>query len=159
MNQIEFIKNYNESDKHNIEFKSNEKEGDEWADINANFRDEISDLIFKEKVKAPDLLIKDMFRAEAVFSREIWGSSKYVSALGALLLKQTKEKYIEDYFLGKEESFDTQCAVSLGDIGQEILKEIVTNLKQNSIQLTQGDFEVADIIEYIESYIKEHYEK
>jgi len=59
---------------------------------------------------------------------------KSSSALGALLLKQTKDNYIEDYLIGKYESFNTECALSLGDVSQEILEEILNKMKQNLIQ-------------------------
>ena len=147
-----FIKNYSESDQGNIAFSSNCKEGEEWEDKNHTFREKICDKIFKKNSMAPDLLLKDMFRAEARYSREIWGSSSYVSALGAMLLKQTRSKYIEDYLIGKHESFDTECAVSLGDVGAEMLGVILRDIRNSDTVFTEADFTKQEAIEFIQEY-------
>ncbi|GAC12892.1 hypothetical protein [Aliiglaciecola lipolytica] len=144
-----FIKNYSQSDVNRIMFSANGKEG---KDLNYHFRDQICKSVFKEGVKAPDLLIKDLFRAEAIYCREILGSSQNLAALGALLLTQSLSKYIEDYLIGKHESFDTQCAVSLGYVGADVLKEVLNELKNSDVEFSEADFTKQEAVEFIQNY-------
>jgi hypothetical protein len=148
----DFIKNYSESDQGKIEFSPNNKEADDWKDINYSFREQICDKIFKQGVNVSDLLLKDIFRAEAIYSREIWGASQYLGVLGAALLKQTRCKYIEDYLIGKHESFDTECAVSLGDVGYEVIEEILIEMKSDNTEFYEANFTKQEAIEFIQEY-------
>jgi len=153
----EFIKNYTSNDKIKIEYHSNGKSSDYWCDSNLDFRNEICKLLVEYESLRPDELLRDIFRAEAEFCRESWGASPNVTILGKLLITETKEKYIEDYFLGKEESYDTQCAVSLGDAGEDILREIIQKIKVSNPQCIHGEFTMKKVVYFIEEYIDEYY--
>lgn len=154
-----FIKNYTPKDKENLDYSWNGKEGDSWRDENSEFRDKVSARILSKEIPIPEILLRDIFLAEAMFCRETWGSTFNVSKLGTLLLETTHEKYIEDYFIGKHQSFDTQCAVSLGDVSLETQKTILKAIRETGIQCKSDEFQMSDVVEYMEKYIAEHYEE
>ena len=151
-----------------ISLLSNGKEGDEWRDLNCEFRQQVANALLSEfhalnkdltqnqsfenlQLKGP--LIKDLFRAEAAYCRETWGATSLVSELGVLLLKTTHERFIEDYFLGKEESFDTQSAISLGDVPRELIQLIIQQIKISGLQCNQGEFDMSDVLQFLQEFL------
>jgi len=111
-NIAHFIIHYDGSEIGRIGFSSNGKDGDDWCDANAEYRNRVTACVLLYAIEVPGLLIKDLFRAAEEFCREVWGSTPNVTRLGKMLLEKTGEIYIEDYFLGREKSFGTQkCRV------------------------------------------------
>lgn len=157
MDNIEpFIIHYDGSEIGRIGFSSNGKGGDDWCDANAEFRNRVTASVLLDAIEVPGLLIKDLFRAEAEFCREVWGSTPNVTRLGKMLLEKTGETYIEDYFLGREESFDTQCAVSLGDVSLATIETIIRNIEASGIKCQQGEFEMSDVVGLLKEYVQEN---
>lgn len=151
-----FINTYSGTEKERLSVNSNGKEGDDWQDVNAPFREQVCIQIIEKGITASSLLLKDLFRAEAEYSREVWGASPYLSALGKQLLQQTQAQYIEDYLIGKHESFDTDCAVSLGDVEAELLTLILAEMSSSNIEFTEASFTRAEAIEYLQDYCSNH---
>ncbi|NVK88848.1 MAG: hypothetical protein HWE13_12005 [Gammaproteobacteria bacterium] len=157
INVSEFIKSYNAEQKVHIVVHSNNSDAEHWRDQNEAFRNQVIAAIMELEGAVKPELLRDIFRAEADFCGKIWGATESIGPLGKMLLMQTGADYIEDYFLGKEVSFDTQCAVSLGDVGRERLTTIVAELKASGAKCKQGEFTMDEVIEYIEGFLKEHY--
>lgn len=150
----EFINNYSEDQRSKISFIWNgQKDYDKWGDHNFDFRREVLDLILDKKIKAPDILIRDLFTIEAEFAREAFGAGYILADLGDLLLNQTGCKYIEEYFNGKEQSFDTENTVVPYGVSKDKLEYIVSEL---NIKLSTG-YNMENIeyyIGYFEDYIE-----
>ena len=148
----DFIKNYSGTQKTEIAFRWNgEKDDDKWNDENLEFRREIIESILRGDVIAPDVLIRDLFEIEAVFCREAFGAGQTLADLGDLLLKQTGAKYIESYFAGKAQSFDTENTVIPYGVPKSKLESIVEELNE----LKVGGSRNEDLDYYI-SYLEEH---
>ena len=150
----DFVNNYSEEEKSRIEFKWNgEKDYDKWGDDNMEFRRDVIDFIFSQNIVAPDILVKDLFEIESVFSREAYGAGETLADLGDLLLNQTGAKFIEEYFSGKSQSFDTESTVIPYGVSKEKLESIVSEL--NSKVDSEPKIENLDYyIGYFEDYIE-----
>jgi hypothetical protein len=150
----EFINNYSDQNKAQMEFKWNGQKGyEEGGDDNLDFRRDVIDLVLSGNVIAPDVLVKDLFEIESIFSREAYGAGDILAELGDLLLNQTGAKYIEDYFNGKGQSFDTENTVIPYGVSKEKLESIVYELK-DKIDRESKIQNLDYFIGYYEDYIE-----
>jgi hypothetical protein len=150
----EFINNYSDQNKAQIEFSWNGQKGyEEWGGDNLDFRRDVIDLVLSGNVVAPDVLVKDLFEIESIFSREAYGAGDILVELGDLLLNQAGAKYIEDYFNGKGQSFDTENTVIPYEVSKEKLESIVGELKAK-IDSKPKNQNLDYFIGYFEDYIE-----
>lgn len=150
----DFIRQYNGLQKSMIEYKWNGQTGDdEWDDENREFRQEIVERVLAQQIIAPDVLIKDLFEIEAIFSREAFGAAATLEELGDLLLNQTGARFIADYFIGKGQSFDTENTVIPYGVSIQVLEKIVQDLYG---QKQQGATD--ENIEWYIGYFEDHIE-
>jgi hypothetical protein len=141
-----FIESYSGDKKSKISFIWNgEKDYDKWGDNNFDFRRDVIDLILGNTVTAPDILVRDLFAIEAEFAREAQGAGDILADLGDLLLNQTGSKYVEDYFIGKGQSFDTENTVIPYGVSKEQLELIVSDI--------QAELDSGSTVENLEYYI------
>ena len=146
-----FIKNYSEIQKTAIEFRWNgEKDDDKWNDENLEFRREIVESILRGDVIAPDVLVRDLFEIEAVFCREAFGAGQTLADLGDLLLNQTGARYIESYFAGKAQSFDTENTVIPYGVTKSKLESIVEELNELKVDGSRNE-DLDYYISYLEA--------
>jgi hypothetical protein len=151
----DFINNYSEEQKLKIDFKWNgEKDYKKWGDENLEVRREVIEYVLSENIVAPDILIKDLFEIEATFSREAYGAGDILADLGDLLLNQTGSKFVEVYFVGKGQSFDTENTVIPYGVSKEKLESIVKELHcqlQTGSKLENLEYYIGYFEDYIEA--------
>lgn len=124
-----FIRAYSSNDRAKIAFAWNGKEGEGWADGNAEFRTEIGLYLLEDTLRAPGELLRDLLLAEADFCRESYGATDLLADLGVLLLEQGGAAYVEAFFQAKQQSFDTDCSLTAYGISDEALQALVADLK------------------------------
>ena len=150
----DFIRQYTGSQKSMIEYKWNGQAGDdEWDDENREFRREVIEHVLAQQIIAPDILIRDLFEIESIFSREAFGAGETLEDLGNLLLDQTGAKFIADYFMGKGQSFDTENTVIPYGVSIQVLEKIVQDLYGQKQQAVK-DKNIEWYIGYFEDHIE-----
>jgi hypothetical protein len=152
-----FIKEYSPGSKEQICFSWNGKHGEELVDENYEFRNEVANALLTKSFVGPGELIKDILLAEAELSKEIWGATSNLSAIGTLLLTQTRSEFVDDFFCAKSRSFDTECDLTCGEVPQEILKNIVFELKEK-VAKGKGHKNFDFYIGYFSENIQQHEE-
>jgi|JI10StandDraft_1071094.scaffolds.fasta_scaffold248457_2 hypothetical protein len=152
----DFIRQYSSLQKSMIEYKWNGHTGyDEWDDENREFRQKIIERVLVQKIIAPDVLIRDLFEIEAIFSREAFGAGATLEELGNLLLHQTGTKFIADYFIGKGQSFDTENTVIPYGVSIAVLEKVLQDLyEQNHRVATDANKDIEWYISYFEDHIQ-----
>lgn len=149
----DFIKNYQVTDKHQIDFMWNGKHGDELEDANYEFREAVAKSLVIGDIKGSDELVRDVFLVEAAFSAAIWGATMNLHELGTLLLSQARSKHIDAFFEGKGQSFDTDCDVNACNVPSSILQDIVNELSTNPKCKNAKKEDIDYYIGYLTDYI------
>ncbi len=128
-NVDQFISEYSATEESKICFAWNGKHGELFADSNYEFRKGVLDEVMKNPEAIDLLIIRDIFRAETEFSKEAWSIDRRVSRLAEALLKRGGTLYLDDYLIGRSQSFDAYLAC--GDV------KLDNELAQNLIKLVQ----------------------
>jgi len=102
-----FVAAYSEADRSRIAFAWNGKHASDFAGSNQSFRWAIVDHCISHPSQAPIALLKDLFSADAEWSRDAWGAPHHFADLGALLLQRGQESVIAVFSEGFNRSFDT----------------------------------------------------
>ncbi len=130
----QFVSNYTPADEPNIRFAWNGKHGDLFADDNYAFRKKVLDEVLKNLDSVDLALIRDLVRAETEFSKEAWAIDLRVSRLAQVLLTRGGVAYVEDYLIGRKQSFDAYLACATVTISCEqaklLLDAIAERLEQ-----------------------------
>lgn len=124
-----FIDEYTTSELDRISFSWNGKSGGELEDNNYGFRSEVIKTILANKSSPSSELIRDLLLAEAYFSKEAWGATEALGPLGVLLLNQSREKHIDSFFEAKEQSFDTESALTCYEVSADAITDIISSLE------------------------------
>lgn len=124
-----FISEYTSSDLDGISFSWNGKSGSELEDHNYEFRSKVIQIILGNNSSPSSELIRDLLLAEAYFSKEAWGATEALGPLGVLLLNQSREKHIDSFFEAKEQSFDTESALTCYEVSTDAITDIISSLE------------------------------
>lgn len=120
-----FIANYRMADEPRIRFAWNGEHGEGFGDSNYSFRKEVLEAVLAEPDAASVRLIRDLYRAETEFSREAWCIDRRVGQLAEALLRRGGEEYIEDYLIGKMQSFDAFLASASFEIDHDLAQSLL----------------------------------
>jgi hypothetical protein len=103
----EFIWTYTSSSgESRIRFDWNGKHAEGFIDRNMEFRNVIREAVLADVAVCPIELVRDLFRAQTQCSREAWGIVDGVGVLAESLLRRGGPTYLDDYLVGKFQSFD-----------------------------------------------------
>jgi len=120
-----FISTYGSSSESRISFAWNGKRGDDFHDDNYALRKQVLDAVIPTLDSVDLLLVRDLFRAETIWSKEAWCIDLRVQKLAAALIKRGRAQYLEDYFVGRWQSMDSACACSITDVDVTLATELV----------------------------------
>jgi hypothetical protein len=120
-----FVAAYTSADETFIRFDWNGEHGDKFEDKNQVFRAAVLDRVDEDLQAAPIELVRDLFRAVTVFSREAWCIDRRVGRLGEHLLRHGADQFIEDYIEGKHQSFDASCGAAAFDCDESLSRHLL----------------------------------
>ena len=129
----EFIRSYCSSDQERIKFRWNGKHASEFEDPNQEFRLSVIKYVISHEQEYSGELLRDLFEAETLYSREAWCVIDGLGTLGLKLLQQGKSQFVMDFLRGKYRCFDTEMVVSANSLSIPLLKECVAFLKRRSV--------------------------
>lgn len=129
-----FVSNYKSKDASRICFAWNGKHADLFEDANGLFREGVKQYVLANIELAPLELVRDLFQAETSQSRESWGIGQGVAIFAERLLRKDPESFLEDYLIGKFQSFDASCGSAFPvdtDLANRLNKIVQQRLSQN----------------------------
>lgn len=137
----QFVATYTNDDSA-ISFRWNGKNGEEFVDQNAAFRDAVLGQVLRCPADAPLPLVVDLYRALTEQSVESWGIDSRVEDLGKLMLTAGRGKVARDYVVGSLRSFDAHCGTSFEGCPRDVAEECV-ELAQSKIRSETDEDELA----------------
>ncbi|MEL7226517.1 MAG: hypothetical protein AAGL17_17200 [Cyanobacteria bacterium J06576_12] len=146
-----FISAYTAADEARIAFRWVKLDSEELTDPNYDFRAEVAAVLLAGELKGPDELVRDIFLAEASLCKAVWAAGQQLTDLGTLLLAQTGAKYLDAFFEGKEQSFDTDCCVVCDNVPSHTLQRIVNELKQKQ---SSDDLQSKIFLDYFQDQLE-----
>ena len=106
----QFIRSYADADFREIEFYWNGKLGDDFEDLNMEFRIRVCEYLVKDFSIAPDQLILDLYQELSKSAKETWGVYQHYHLFAQEILNRGRTKYLLNYLQGASQSFDTRLA-------------------------------------------------
>jgi len=148
-----FVQAYTVNDYEKVNFKWNGKHAEEFNDANLNFRQKILVFVclYPNKVESLELL-RDLFIEEAKCSKESWGVDEALFIIGENLLKIGKEKYIKEFCIGLNMSFDTYGCCSSMDLTGIDIQSLIDSIN-NEIRHTMNK-NIKNSLEFGKEFIK-----
>jgi hypothetical protein len=133
-----FIKNYTEGDEPRIRFAWNGQHAEEFEDANVEFREAVNEAVLADLDAAPILLIRDLYRAETEYSAEAWCISGDVGRLGERLLRDPEDRFVEDYLIGKDQSFDAHAGTDFV-VDRPLVEHLIAVVREKLLSETDAE--------------------
>lgn len=143
MDNLEFQRfsdNYSPDDFDKIKFEWNGKHGEDFSDINYNFRTQLSEYLIPNLKNTKIELIRDLFIEHSKCAKETWGVYNNFHLFAQELLTRGKVKYFNDYMVGALRSMDTYLSSGKVEINKELARELLDYIN-NKIEKTNDDSE------------------
>ena len=121
----QFIRSYAGTDFREIEFYWNGKHGEDFEDLNMDFRMEVCEYLVKDFSIAPDQLILDLYQELSRSSKQTWGVYQHYHLFAQEILNRGRTKYLLHYLQGAGRSFDTRLASARIKLTDEEKQEIL----------------------------------
>lgn len=102
----EFIDKYTQANRDRIIFAWNQKHGEEFNDSNFQFRQKVIDGVIAAPERANINLLRNLFEAEARWSKEAWCVCDGFAQVGTLMLKRGGIDSLDHFLLWFSNSFD-----------------------------------------------------
>ena len=126
----EFISEYTESSRGEIDFAWNGKHAADFQDSNQEFRWQVVNLCITQSGLASPLLLEHLFLADAEWAAEAWGSPHHFAQLGSALLEIGQEAVLDSFSKGFVRSFDTYGACHEIQLPKALLGRLSENIKE-----------------------------
>jgi hypothetical protein len=131
MNDIEqFVRDYNGSQKHRIEFAWNGKHASEFRDANQEFRSHVVAFVCEHSGQGSVELLRDLFIEDSKWSVQAWCAPFTFATLGGLLLTRGGVDYLSDFLEGFNASFDTFGACHQMDLDPIVASALIRHSQQ-----------------------------
>ena len=131
MTDIEqFVRDYDESQRHRIEFAWNGKHAAEFNDPNQDFRSKVVAFVCENSGQGSLELLRDLFTEESKWSVQAWCAPFTFANLGALLLTRGGADYLPDFLDGFGASFDTFGACHQMDLDPIVTVALMRHIKR-----------------------------
>jgi hypothetical protein len=137
-NITRFIAEYDHNSSDRICFAWNQKHGAEFGDSNCLFRRQVIEAVLANSGQARFDLLRDLFEAEARWSKEAWSVGNYFPSLGELVLHRGGDGSLEHFVAWFANSFDAWCACHTMSLDRVTCDSLLEKVEQRLIAATDA---------------------
>ncbi len=136
---IKFAENYSSDQYDEIKFDWNGKHGDDFVDINYDFRIQLCETIKDDFSICPDQLIVDLYIELAKWAKEAFCVYNNFHLFANELLERGGVKNFDKYVEGASKSMDTGMSSGILKLSNSRIKEILSHIKSKLNDSNEND--------------------